>query len=68
MLKRERDMPVPREKDKSIRLTRSDIIALLKHHLHKPPPAAKYVVVEVEQGDKLINVNDVDALVVSWVL
>lgn len=61
-------MAVPREKDKSIRLTRADIVALLKHHLHKPPPTAKFVTVEVEKGDELISVNEVDALVVSWLL
>lgn len=50
---------------KSVRLTRSDLIALLRNSIKKPPEGT-FVVVEVEQGDDLINVNDVDALVVSW--
>lgn len=59
-------MAVPREEGKHVRLTRSDIIALVKQQIRKPPPEAKFVTVEVEQGDDLINVNDVDGIVISW--
>ena len=55
-----------RDAKKMIRLTRSDLIALLKRNIQKPPTTAKFVVVEVEQGDDIINVNDVDGIVVSW--
>jgi hypothetical protein len=49
-----------------VKLTRSDLVALLKRNIQKPPPNAKFVVVEVEKGDELINVNDVDGIVISW--
>lgn len=55
-----------RDAKKMIRLTRSDLIALLKRNIQKPPASAKFVVVEVEQGDAILNVNDVDGIVVSW--
>lgn len=58
-------MAVPREKGKSVRLTRSELIYFFKGK-GKIPLDAKFVVVEVEQGDDLININDVDGLVISW--
>ena len=55
-----------RDAKKMIRLTRSDLVALLKRNIQKPPATAKFVVVEVERGDEIINVNDVDGIVISW--
>lgn len=59
-------MAVSRDEKKTVRLTRSDLIALLKRNIQKPPASATFVTVEVEQGDEIINVNDVDAIVISW--
>lgn len=57
---------VSRDEKRTVRLTRSDLIALLKRNIQKPPAEAKFVTVEVEQGDAILNVNDVDAIVVCW--
>lgn len=56
---------VSRDEKKTVRLTRSDLIALLRRNIQKPP-SGTHVTVEVEQGDEILNVNDVDAIVVCW--
>lgn len=57
---------VPREEGKFVRLTRADIIEMLKRDRQLPPDSAKFAVVEVEKGDEVFNVNEVDRLVISW--
>lgn len=57
---------VSREEGKFVRLTRADIVEMLKRDKQLPPASAKFVVVEVEKGDEVFNVNEVDRLVISW--
>ncbi len=53
--------------DNHVRLTRSNLVAMMQRDAGKPPLNVKCVVVEVEKGDELINVNDVDGIVISWI-
>ena len=53
--------------DNCVRLTRSNLIAMLQRDMGKPPLHVKCVVVEAEKGDELINISDADGIVISWI-
>lgn len=53
------------DEKKTVRLTRSKLIQFFKGN-GKVPLDAKFVTVEVERGDEVFNINEVDGLVVSW--
>lgn len=46
-------------------ITRSELLRLLRE-AGKVPEGGCIFVVEVERGDEVLNVNDVDGIVVSW--
>jgi hypothetical protein len=54
---------VARDETKTYRLTRSELVAMLRS---KGVSIVGIHTVSVERGDELIDVNNVDGIVVSW--
>lgn len=57
-------MGAPKDKD-TIELTKTDLLALLRHHIHLPPKDA-VCDVEVEFADEFLTISD-EKIVVRWV-
>ncbi len=57
------------QEHKIIRMTRSDLIALLRHQIHKPPRDCVHCEVGLSIGDKgdiFMAIQGDDALVIKW--